>query len=131
MFKTKLKALLIHFLLSAVMVSLIFTAVIYFWFPSLFIGVTDFKDIATILIAVDLVLGPLLTFVVFKPNKKSLKFDLSVIVSIQILAMSYGLYTIFLTHPVYITFFDNGFNIITAKQASPDKARHNELKVSK
>lgn len=131
MFKTKIKASFLHFLLSAVAVSLIFIAVMYFWFPLLYIDVTNFKEIAIILIAVDLVLGPLLTFVVFNPKKESLKLDLSIIVSIQIMAMSYGLYTIFLTHPVYITYFDNGFNIVTAKQATPEKAKYKNLKVSK
>ena len=131
MFKTKIKASFFHFMLSALAVSLIFIAVMYFWFPLLYIDVTNFKEIAIILIAVDLILGPLLTFVVFNPKKKSLRFDLSVIVSVQLIAMSYGLYTIYLTHPVYITYFDNGFNIVTAKQATPEKSKFKNLKVSK
>ncbi len=131
MFKNKLKAFFIHFLLSAVAVSLIFLAVVLVWFPSPFLGLTNFKDVATIIIAVDLVLGPLLTFVVFNPKKKSLKKDLTVIVSIQIFALSYGIYTLFLTHPVYIAFHDNAFNMIIAKQAMPEKAKYEQLKVSK
>jgi len=131
MFKNKLKAFFTHFLLSAIAVSLIFLTIVLVWFPSPFLGLTNFKDIATIVIAVDLVLGPLLTFVVFNPKKKSLKKDLAVIVSIQVFALSYGIYTLFLTHPVYITFHDNAFNIVIAKQATPEKAKYQQLKVSK
>ena len=131
MFKNKFKAFFIHFLLSAVAVSLIFLAVVFVWFPSPFLGLTNFKDIATIVIAVDLVLGPLLTFVVFNPKKKSLKKDLAVIVSIQVFALSYGIYTLFLTHPVYIAYHGNAFSMVIAKQATPEKAMYEQLKVSK
>lgn len=131
MFKNKFKAFFIHFLLSAVAVSLIFLAVVLIWFPSPFLGLTNFKDIATIIISVDLILGPLLTFVAFNPKKKSLKKDLAFILSIQIIALSYGIYTLFLTHPVYIAYHGNAFSMVTAKQASPEKAKYKQLKVSK
>ncbi len=131
MFKNKFKASLIHLLLSAVVISALVSLMLLFWFPSPFLGVTNFKDIALILIAIDLVLGPLLTFVVFNPSKKSLKFDLSVIVAIQVMGLSYGLYMLYLTHPVYVTYYEKGFSVITAKHAIPEKAKLNHFKVSK
>jgi hypothetical protein len=131
MIKNKFKASLIHLVLSAVIISALVSLIIIYWFPSPFLGVTNFKDIALILILIDLVLGPLLTFIVFNPNKKSLKFDLSVIVSIQFIALSYGLYMLYLSHPLYITYYENSFNIVTAKQANPEKANHTDLKISK
>ena len=131
MLKVKLKASFIHLVLSAIFISALISLVILFWFPTPFLGVTNFKEIATLLILVDLILGPILTFVVYNPTKKSLKKDLTTIVSIQVFAMCYGLYTLFLTHPVYITYYDNAFNIITAKQATPNKARYEQLRVSK
>ena len=131
MIKTKLKAFLLHFILSAVVISLIFSILLLFWFPSPFLGLTHFKEIAYLLIAIDVVLGPLLTFVVYNPNKKSLRFDLTSIVTIQILALSYGIYTLFLAHPVYITYFDGRYNIVTAKQAQPHQTKYSSLKISK
>jgi len=70
MFKIKLKASFIHLLLSIFFVGIVIGCIFFFFFPKLFIGVSDFKEIAFILITVDLILGPILTFVVFKPNKK-------------------------------------------------------------
>ncbi len=131
MFKQKTKAFLIHLLLSAVVISALFLIILLYWFPEPFLGATNFKEIALILIAIDLILGPLLTFVVFNPGKKGLRLDLSIIVSIQIMGLSYGLYMLFLTHPVYITYHENSFNIITAKQARPDKATNLVFQVSK
>ena len=131
MFKQKLKASFIHLILSILLVGLVIGSVLFFFFPQLFINITDFKDIATILITVDLILGPLLTFVVFQPNKKSLKFDLSVIAAIQLSALIYGAYSLFQVHPVYITFNVDRFTIVSAKDAEPEKAKYIEYNISK
>ena len=131
MLKNKFIASIIHLGLSILLVGLVIGSILFFFFPQLFIGISDFKEIATILITVDLILGPLLTFVVFQPNKKSLKFDLSVIAAIQIAALVYGGYSLFQVHPVYITFNIDRFTIVSAKDAEPEKAKYDEFKVSK
>lgn len=130
MYKNKIKASLIHLLLSAIVISALISLTLIFWFPTPFLGVTNFKDIALMLIVIDLILGPLLTFVVFNPMKKNLRFDLSVIVAIQIMGLSYGTYMLYLTHPVYVTYYDDSFNIITATHARPEKAKLDEFRIS-
>ena len=133
MFKDKLKASGIHLLLSILLVSLIIGSTLFFLFPSLFIAVTDFKEVASIIISVDLVLGPLLTFVVFNPKKKKklLYLDFAVIGAIQLSALFYGAYSLFQIHPVYVTFNVDRFTIVTAKDAEPEKAKNPEYKISK
>ena len=131
MFKNKLKASLVHLVLSILLVGLVIGSILFFFFPQLFIGITDFKEIALIILTVDLILGPLLTFVVFQPNKKSLKFDLSVIAAIQLSALVYGAYALFQVHPVYITFNIDRFTVISAKDAEPEKAKYDEFNISK
>ncbi len=131
MFKHKLHASLIHLGLSILLVGLVIGSLLFLFFPPLFISVSDFKEIATLIISIDLVLGPLLTFVVFKPKKKTLKFDLSVIGAIQLSALAYGAFALYQVHPVYITFNVDRFTIISAKDAEPQKARIDEYKVSK
>ena len=131
MLKNKLKASLIHFMLSVILVGLTVGSIIFFFFPSLFIGVTDFKAVASIIISVDLILGPLLTFVVYKKNKKSLKLDLTVIATIQLTALIYGAYSLYLIHPVYVTFNIDRFTLVSAKNAEPETAKLDEFKVSK
>ena len=133
MFKDKLKASGIHLLLSIFLVSLIIGSTVFFLFPSLFIAVTDFKEVASIIVSVDLVLGPLLTFVVFNSNKKkiSLYLDFAVIGAIQLSALFYGAYSLFQIHPVYITFNVDRFSVVTAKDAEPSKAIKKEFNISK
>ena len=43
-----------------------------------------------LMIGVDVVIGPLLTLIVFDPKKKHLKFDLVVIAALQLAALAYG-----------------------------------------
>ncbi|MCF6191246.1 MAG: hypothetical protein L3J51_12275 [Cocleimonas sp.] len=131
MFKHKLKASVIHLGLSILLVGLVIGSLLFFFFPQLFIGVSDFKEIAMIIISVDLILGPLLTFVVFQPKKKTLVFDLSVIAAIQLSALTYGAYALYEVHPVYVTFNIDRFTLVSAKDAEPEKALHDEYKISK
>jgi len=131
MFKNKIKASLIHLGISFILVSLILGGILYFFFPSIFIEVSDFTDVAKLIISIDLILGPLLTFVIFQPEKKSLKFDLSIIAAIQVFALAYGAFALFQVHPVFVSFNVDRFTIVTAKDAEPEKIKNKKLKGSK
>jgi len=130
MFKIKLKAFSIHLLLSFTLVSCLLGLVVYFWFPPDYIGISSFKDVTLLIIGIDLIIGPLLTFIVFKPNKKSLKIDLSTIVFLQLIAISYGVYALYQTHPLFVTYKQGIFNLVHANEINLDKAKYNDLKVS-
>lgn len=133
MFQSKLKASLVHLGLSILLVLLVMGSILFFLFPQAFIAVTDFKEVASIIISVDLVLGPLLTFVVFNPNKtkKELAFDIASIATVQLAALTYGAYSLFQIHPVYVTFNIDRFTIVVAKDAEPEKAILDTFKVSR
>ena len=45
-----------------------------------------------LVVGIDVVLGPLLTLIVFHPKKKSLIWDLAVIVAVQLGALGYGVW---------------------------------------
>jgi hypothetical protein len=104
---------------------------IYFWYPTDYLDLTRFREIALILICVDLVMGPILTFIVFNPKKSSLVFDLSVIAFLQLIALGYGCYTLYQDHPLFVTFTIDRFTIVTAKDADPKTAKYDEYKISK
>ena len=73
----------------------------------------------------------MLTYIVYKPNKKSLTFDLSVIAAIQLSAFFYGAYTVYQAHPVYITHTIDRFSLVSARDANPERAKFDEYKISK
>lgn len=131
MFKIKLKASGIHLLLSLVVISLAIGLIIYYWFPNSLVHVSNFKEIALLIVSIDLILGPLLTFIIFKPKKKGLKFDLSAIATFQACALVYGLFTLYQAHPVYIAFNIDRFTLVSAIEAKPENALNNEFNVSK
>jgi len=127
----KIKAAAIHFALSFFLISILVGLMIYFWFPTSIIKVSNFKEIALLIISIDLILGPLLTFIIYKKNKKGLKFDLLAIASLQLGALVFGVYNLYKVHPVYITFNVDRFTLITAEDAKPEEVTVKSLINSK
>ncbi|MFK7964511.1 MAG: TfpX/TfpZ family type IV pilin accessory protein [Burkholderiaceae bacterium] len=113
-FLPKLKAAAIHFLVSAVVVGLVVAGSLYFWYPGLQAYAAGLVTLLSILVIVDLVIGPALTLVVFKPGKKSLKFDMSVIAGVQIAALVFGISSIYQARPVYFAFVVDRFETVAA-----------------
>jgi hypothetical protein len=131
MIKSKLKASLLHLFISMLVVGCFLAFAITVWYPSPFLEISGLKNIILILVSVDLILGPLLTFVVSKPLKASLKFDLSMIVAMQVAALAYGMFTIYQGHPVYVAYAVDRFSLVIANESQPEQAKYDEFKVSK
>lgn len=60
----------------------------------------------------DVLIGPTLTLIVFKKNKKTLVFDLSVITLLQLSAFLYGAWVIYSERPHYLTFAYDRFHVV-------------------
>lgn len=131
MFKYKLKASLTHLLISMLAVASLLTFVFLYWYPGALADISGLTHIVVIMIAIDLVLGPLLTFVVYKPGKAKLAFDLTMIAIFQVAALSYATFTIYQGHPLYITYAADRFTLVTANEVEPDKARLDQFKKSR
>lgn len=71
-------------------------------------------SLMVLIVAVDLVLGPLLTAVVYQRGKRTLRFDLAVIASIQLAALVYGVYALSGARPAYIVFTMDRFEAVAA-----------------
>lgn len=61
---------------------------------------------------IDVIIGPLFGLLVYKEGKKTLKFDLSVIIVLQICAFSYGFYTLAQGRPAWIIFDSLNFTVV-------------------
>ena len=112
---SKLRAFLIHFAISATVVAIVFAIIFFVWYPAPYFEIVGAWAVLKVLIAVDLVLGPLLTLIVYKPNKPSLKFDLSVIALIQISALVYGTSVIYQERPYFTVFTVDRFTVLAKK----------------
>ena len=81
--RQKLKASGVHLLISVLIALTCFLIVNYFWYPSPLIKATGVQHIYLLMLVVDLILGPLLTFIVFNNAKKNLKIDLIIIAAVS------------------------------------------------
>lgn len=127
--RTRLGAFLIHFAISlAILVVLMYLIVVpwyagpYFWFDGGWRG-------TLILISVHLVLGPMLTLIIFNPRKAAAKirFDLAVIGLLQVGALAWGIYAVESQRPVAISFFNGGLHPVTAAVVRDQGANPAEL----
>ena len=113
---TRFRAAAIH-LAICVFVGLALLALFWFvWYPSPLFKAVGGDEIFMLLLAVDVVLGPLLTLVVFKAGKKSLKFDLAVIGLLQVAALGYGVWTLLAGRPVYVAGLGAKFAVVQANE---------------
>lgn len=117
----RLRAFFIHLMASAGMAVVIFLVVFGVWYPSPLAGAVGVAAITLVLLGVDVVLGPLLTLIVYKPNKPSLKFDLAVIVALQLTAFGYGVWTLAEGRPVWLVFSVDQFELVQAYQLDQRK----------
>lgn len=108
----RIKAFLIHLGISIVVALAAMALVFGLWYPSPLHTALGVTDIFLLLLAVDVVLGPCLTLVVFKPGKKTLLFDLAVIALLQIAALVYGLYTMAEARPAWLVFAHDRFDVV-------------------
>lgn len=110
----RLRAFLVH-LLSSVCIAAISLYIIFMvWHPAPLATAVGVTHIFIMMLAIDVVLGPLLTLIVAKKGKKSLKFDLGVIIVLQLAALIYGIYNIAISRPVYIAFDTLRFEVVQA-----------------
>ena len=112
----KIKAGLCHFILSVLVFSGVTLILLYFWYPEPHFSVSGGWQGLKIIAGVDLILGPLLTTIIFdlKKPKKELVTDISLIVLVQISALVWGVYTIYQQRPVALVFWDDGFLSVPA-----------------
>ena len=112
MFIYKLKAFSVHFSISLLIALMSMVIVFFVWYPQPLYQAAGVTKIFLIMLGIDIVLGPLLTFIVAKPHKKSLKFDLAVIVLIQLAAFAYGFYHVYDGRPAWIAYSVDRFDLV-------------------
>ncbi len=84
------QAFSIHLTISAILFLIILSIIYFVWYPGIFIQAGGWHGIK-IIAAVDLVLGPVLTLIIYNKAKKSIKFDLSIIAALQVGSLIAGL----------------------------------------
>jgi hypothetical protein len=108
-----------HLLICVAIAVMVITVMLGVWYPGPLFEAAGGTGLLYILVGVDVILGPLLTLIVFKSGKRGMKFDLSVIGLVQIAALVYGVHIVFLARPAFIVFVKDRFELVTAVELDP------------
>lgn len=106
--KTKLIATGVHLAMSLVVFAYLAYQIYYHWYPEPYYTIDGGWQGMRLVAAVDLVLGPLITFLIFDlaKSRREVIFDLAVILVIQFGALAYGVMTTYSQRPVAIVLID-------------------------
>lgn len=120
------RAAALHFGLSLLMACAVAWLVFDVWYPAPFHELTGGRNLFLILIAVDVVCGPVLTLVLYDPAKSRFKWrvDLTLIVLTQLGALGYGLSQVAAARPIFVAFEGDRFRVVQAFDV--DKSRLHE-----
>ena len=112
---SKRRAFLMHLAMSATIVGAVCAVIFFIWYPAPYFGIKGAWNVLRILIGVDLILGPLLTLILFRPGKRGLALDMAMIAMIQLSALLYGSAVIFQERPYFAVFAVDRFEILAKR----------------
>jgi hypothetical protein len=120
--KDSFRASGIHFGLSLLVAAFAGAIVFGLWYPYPYREVSGGRELFTLLVSVDVVMGPLITLMVYSKAKpwKVMRRDFVIIGLLQLAALCYGLWTVFLARPIYLSFEYNRFRIVHAVEVRID-----------
>ena len=117
------KAAGIHLLCGLGLAAVVAMLMFFVWYPYPYNKISGGIFLFALLASVDVVCGPLLTLILFDPNKsnKKLLIDFSLIIFLQISAFAYGFHSIALSRPVWMVFEEDRFRVVSASDVHKDE----------
>ena len=110
---TRSQAVLIQVVASAAALVAVFALVRWAWYPGPLFALEGGRDGLLLVVLVNLVLGPALTLLLFKPGKRGLWLDMTVVVLLQLGALGYGVWVLHDTRPILLVHADDHFAPLT------------------
>lgn len=111
-----------HFVVSALIAALAACLVFLAWYPAPWRQMLGVSVIFGLVVVVDLVCGPILTFVLASPAKSRRErwTDLTLVALIQLSALGYGLWSVYGARPVVLAFEVDRLFIVTANEVQTE-----------
>ena len=112
----RLKAFSLHLLSSATVLTLILGSLYFGWYRWPGWHLTDVKTVVLVMVCVDVVLGPTLTFIIAnqKKSRRELTRDIGIIVAVQLCALTYGSVSLWNGRPLYYAFSETVLQLVQA-----------------
>jgi hypothetical protein len=115
------RAFAIHLLISVLIAGSVAAVLFLVWYPPKLLGFAGAEGLLFLMAGIDIVVGPLLTLIVFKAGKKGLKFDLALISLAQAAFLAYGVWTSWQSRPVFIVSVNGTLEVVFANNVLPDE----------
>jgi hypothetical protein len=109
--KNKAIAFAIHLIFSFVLITTTAGLLVVYFYPGVFNPLKEVYDLLEVLIPVDIIIGPILTFFIYKKGKKGLKLDVTIIALCQMIALAYGCWAVYTARPGFLIFSYDAFYV--------------------
>lgn len=119
--KHRLQASTVHLFINLVIAASSALLVFLLWYPYPYRELSGGRELFLLLVAVDVVIGPLITLVIFNHTKtrRHLTIDFVVVGLLQLAALSYGLWVVFAVRPVHLVFEYQRMALVHAVDIEP------------
>ena len=114
--REKFLATTIHFMVTLTVGAIAAALIFLVWFPDPLQTMIGGTGLFMLVVGCDLVLGPLLSLVIYdsRKSRRALIFDYAVVGTVQIAALVYGVTIVSGTRPVYVAFSLDRLEIVSA-----------------
>ncbi|WP_226645511.1 hypothetical protein [Microbulbifer variabilis] len=110
--KDRLQAFSIHLAISFLLFIILGAFIRWVWYPSFLFEVDGGWQGIKLIAGVDLVVGPLLTLLVFNKAKASLRRDLAVVGFLQLLCIVGGMWVVGTSRPLVVAYYEGTFSTV-------------------
>lgn len=119
--KDKARASAIHLALSMLVAAAAGLLVFGLWFPGPYRELAGGRELFLLVVGVDVIIGPVITFVVFNRAKRRREVftDFAVIGLLQLAALGYGMWTVHQARPVHLVFEYHRLTVVHAADLEP------------
>lgn len=119
----RIRFFLLHLFLCLSITILLLGTVYLTWYPNPLAQAVGADKIFVLILIVDVIIGPSLGLLVYKERKKSLKFDLGIIILLQFTALVYGIYSLAEGRPVWMVYNIDRFELIKKNELFIDDVK--------
>lgn len=115
--REKLLAFTVHFAATAVLALLAAALIFLAWFPAPFHEMMGGTELFLLVVACDIVLGPLLSLVIYDSRKprRELLLDYTVVGVLQLAALGYGIWVVSGARPAYVAWVGDRYEAVAAR----------------
>jgi hypothetical protein len=105
----------------------VFAVIRLLWYPGAYFAIFGIGRLLLVLAVVSLIVGPALSAFVYKPGKKSLAMDLSLLAVVEIIVIVLAVSVIYARQPFYTVFAVDRFEAVSRQEIDARQISHAAL----